>query len=330
MAAGLRLYEDILNQPQSLAGVIARQTGVGRAALLEAAALICGARRVIFSGMGASLFASIPLEYYLASHGVAAAFVETGELLHYRAEQCRDAVVVLLSRSGNTVEVTKLLAILKDRGNLVVGVTNEADSTLALEADVTILVGSARDELVAIQTYTGTVAALLLLGAAVTGERVNLEGLLEPLATTIQRYAAESLEWQTFFEDTGVVYLLARGPSMASAIEGALLFNETAKLPTVPIAAGGFRHGPVEVVDARFRGFLFASQDATRDLDRQLASDITRFGGRVQLIHNDVASAILEIVPVQFAALRVAEWRDIALGRFRYVSAVTLSESSFA
>ncbi len=138
-------------------------------------------------------------------------------------------------------------------------------------------------------------------------------------------------EWNEFLDRAKVVYLLGRGSSLASVYEGALLFNETAKLPSVAMAAGGFRHGPVEVVDADFRAVLFRSEPATEHLDGALGVWIEGVGGRVKTVSSapGLFSPLAEIIPVQFAAFHAANQRDITPGKFRYVSLVTTSETDF-
>jgi glucosamine--fructose-6-phosphate aminotransferase (isomerizing) len=126
-------------------------------------------------------------------------------------------------------------------------------------------------------------------------------------------------------------------------LEGALLFGEIAKTPAVAMGVASFRHGPIEVVDGRFRGFVFAPRGRTRDLNIGLAADVIRFGGSVRLIgpvdtdgHGlqwintppcpEMLAPLLEIVPVQVAAMRLAELRGIAIGSFRYITQVTRDE----
>ena len=58
------------------------------------------------------------------------------------------------------------------------------------------------------------------------------------------------------------------------------LFNEAARMPSAGVSAALFRHGPVEIVDKRFRAIVFASQAATREIDLALASDIEGMGGK--------------------------------------------------
>ena len=254
--------------------------------------------------------------------------METSDLLHFRSGLCEGATVVLVSRSGETVEAIKLLPVLKTLGAKVIGVTNEPASTLARESDHTILLNSGRDEMVALQSYTGTMLALLLLAAAVNEE--SIEGEAEQAIARLAEVLNES-ETAAAYPLDRTVYALGRGPSLASAHEGALLFHETAKFPAIAMEAGSFRHGPMEVVDADFRAIVFASQPATCDLDLHLASDLRTLGGKVELIAvEDVPlrfAPMVEIVPVQFAAMRLAQARGIRPGEFRHVTQVTQSET---
>jgi glucosamine--fructose-6-phosphate aminotransferase (isomerizing) len=337
-------------QAESLAGVLRHQLGDGAGAMLEAAKLIRGASRVLITGMGASLFASTPLKYALCARGIEADLVEAGELLHYLHPAYRNALVVMVSRSGESIEIARLLEVLgPDRK--IIGLTNEPGSLLDRKAHVALHIGSLRDEIVAIQTYTGTVATLHMLAAAVdehTNEaREEIEARLPELSGLVARSLEGLGEWDEFLRDRAPVYLLARGPSMGSALEGALLFNEIAKQPSVPMGVASFRHGPVELVDETFRGLIFAPEGRTRDLNLALTRDLKQFGGRVWVIGAPVEDGtglkwcgipecaeglapLFEIVPVQAAAVRMAQLRGIVPGSFRYSSQVATSEASFS
>jgi glucosamine--fructose-6-phosphate aminotransferase (isomerizing) len=268
--------------------------------------------------MGASLFAAIPLQYRLAEMGLRSTLVDSAELLHYQRPLCRDAVVVLVSRSGDSAEVVALLDELGDADT--VGVTSVETGALARRARRVVIVRHDDDEMVAIQSYTGTVAALLMLGG------VNLDGAVERMHAAVEA----AFNWREFLEGAAVVHLMGRGPSCASCAEGALLFHETAKLPAVAAPAGLFRHGSIEIVDPSFRGILFAPPGRTRALNEALAGSIGAFGGRVHTIDcgaPEDSAPLFEIVHVQLAAVQAAEMRGFEPGRFRYVSRVTASET---
>lgn len=346
-----RLLEDIRNQPRSLARVMSYQFGEGREALLEAAAAMRSAPHVVLTGMGSSLFAAIPARYVLAARGMACDVVETAELLHYLHGECRDAAVLVISRSGESIEASCALDKLRETARTVIGVTNEPGSKLAARTRPTILVNSCADEMVAVQTYTATVLVLLMLAHLAVedpepGWRGGFEAAVEALGDAIAKYESESESWRDLLEGASNIHLLARGPSLASAREGALLFNEVAKTSSTAMGAGDFRHGPVEIVDCHFRGVVFAPEGITRSLNLALARDLIRFGGCVRVVGPadgdgmeglmwptarvpEALAPLVDIVPVQFAALRLAQSRGIVPGRFRYVPQVTLSESVF-
>ena len=55
-----KLEQNILAQAGSLTQVLNHQSGPGAAALAQAAQLLRSGKRILITGMGASLFASIP------------------------------------------------------------------------------------------------------------------------------------------------------------------------------------------------------------------------------------------------------------------------------
>jgi glutamine---fructose-6-phosphate transaminase (isomerizing) len=347
------LLENIFAQPDAIRRVGEHQFGQGRTALTRCAEMLRGNKRIVLSGMGASLFASIPLSYMLGERGIPVAVIETSELLYFLSSTLdADTTVVLVSRSGESVEITKLLPVLKARGCRVVGVVNVPESTLALRADEAIIVNSSPDQLVAIQTYTGTLATLALLGAAYLNELDSAKTELDKTVAILASMFTDCLEstghWHVVLDSGARLYLLGRGAALASVSAGMLLMHEVAKMPVVGMSSAQFRHGPVEVVNDDFRAIVFTSQKTTAELDAALAEDLLRIGADLRCIGSfgsksriarlcawpdDVPSrfaSILEIVPLQLLAYQVAVTRGVPTGQFRFAPAVTRSETGFA
>ena len=346
------LAQNILAQPDALRAVRAHHFSDDRESLVRAAELLRTSKRIILTGMGASLFACVPLHYFFAARGVPVSVVETSELLYFEtaALDARTAVV-LVSRSGESVEVTKLLPILKQARCNIVGVSNVPGSTLAREATQSVLIGSPADELIAVQTYTATIVTLLLLGSAYFLDLYGaIKAELDAALLVLPGWVAECFHWSgawpSFFASREPLYLLGRGASLASVAAGALLFHEVGKMPAVGMSAAQFRHGPVEVLNDQFHAVVFGTQCATRELDFALAHDLSKAGqvrwvgpateSDVQALYPWPASfperfaPVAEIVPLQIAAYRTAEWRGIPLGKFRFAPAITRSETGFA
>ena len=343
------VVENILAQGASLGVVASHQFEKGRERLIKSAELIRSSKRIVLSGMGASLYACIPLQYFLASRGVTASVIDASELLHFHASILdQDTAVILVSRSGETAEITKLLPILEERQCRVVGVVNVTGSTLGSRASEILAVNSPPDQLVPIQTYTGTLVTLLLLGAAYFDELDMIRRELEATIGTLTKWIPEcyrwSGSWPGFLGTASPVYILGRGPSLASIHTGTLLLHAVAKMPAVPMSAAIFRQGPVEVIDEQFHAVILGSQQATAELDAVLAEDLIKMKGNVRWVGPlsespaitplcawptnlpDRFASLADVVPLQIAAYQMARWRGIPDGEFRFAPAVTLSE----
>jgi glucosamine--fructose-6-phosphate aminotransferase (isomerizing) len=350
------MLDNILAQPASHRAVLALHQGAGHANLRACAEKIRnGKGRVIVTGMGGSLFAAVPAVSHFEQQGYLAQAVESAELLHYGSASLRAADLgIVVSRSGESIEPVLLAEKMRHAGMTVIAVTNVPSSKLEQIAHLTLSIGAQSDKLIAVQTYTGTVLTLLLLAEEVlTGDSQQLNkdcaAALPALSAHIDRCLRDGDSWQDLLTG-GTLYLLGRGPALASVHEGALLLHETAKAAAVGMSSGQFRHGPAEIVSKEFRAIVFGTPRQTQILDRSLADDLFSLGADVRwigpsaepgdgvhhapsLVHwpeiPPLLAPLFEIVPLQVAAYRLALWRGITPGDFRYVSEVTSSESGF-
>jgi glucosamine--fructose-6-phosphate aminotransferase (isomerizing) len=346
------MLENISTQPASHRGVLALHRGSQHSGLQECAGLIRKAQgRILFSGMGGSLFASLAAVSRLREQGRPADAIESAELLHYGSSTFRAGDLgLVISRSGGSIEPVLLAEKMRQAGMTVIGVTNVPGSKIEQISHVTLHIGSQPDKMVAVQTYTGTVLTLLLLAEEVlSGESAKLsdacEAALPSLAALIDECVEANEQWQELLVGAPL-YLLGRGPALGSAHEGALLIHETAKAAAVGMSSGQFRHGPAEILSSDFRGVVFGSPSATQALDRALADDLFSVGAKVGWIGparegegghapsliswptiDPVLAPVFEIVPLQVAAYRLALWRGITPGEFRFVTEVTSAEA---
>ena len=346
------MLDNILAQPDSLRGILALYQKQ-QATLRACAEKIRSAKgRVIFTGMGGSLFATTAAVTRLAQQGYAAQAVESAELLHYGVASLRASDLgVVISRSGGSIEPVLLAEEMRKIGMTVIGVTNVPGSQLEKIADITLPIGSLADHLIAVQTFTGTVLTLLMLAEEViAGDsaqlRIACNAALPALAAHIDECLRASDDWQPLLSST--LYLLGRGAALGSVHEGALLMHETAKTAAVGMSSGQFRHGPAEILSPEFRAVVFGAPSVTSALDRSLANDLFSAGANVYWIGPNSAidsrnapslipwpempallAPLFDIVPIQVAAYRLALWRGITPGDFRFVSEVTASESGF-
>lgn len=330
---------DLLAQPQALADTVAGLRAVPnwehRAARYA---------KIVLTGMGSSLHALHPLQLRLVQAGHTAMMVETGEVVHTQANLLDDrTLVVAVSQSGRSVESLQLLELLQQRPKrpFLIGVTNTADSPLALRANATVPMRAGPEFSVSCKTYLATLAALEWLGAALGGHdlRVNVREL-EQAAPAVQGYLAD---WrmhvhQLVGELKGVrdVFITGRGGSLAAAGTGGLIVKESAHCHAEGMSSPAFRHGPFEMVSDEVFVLVLAGDPATAALNEALVRDVRAAGGRARLVGETVEPgafrlpqvpsglrSIVEILPVQMVSLALSALAGREAGRFERATKIT-------
>lgn len=355
MTAELPMMDNMLAQASSLKSVLRQSRGDGADAVAACVHLLRSSRgRLHISGMGASYFAAIPAAAALARQGRPVHLAESSELLHFgEGAWSAGDVALLISRSGASVEVLRLAERMRAAGVRLIGVTNVSQSPLTTLTDEVLLIGSGADQIIAIQTYTGTLFALLLLveqaATDSSGAQMDWDASISLFGEFVIDTVRESNDWGSFLAGNAPLYLLARGSALAAVHEGSLLFHETAKLSATGMSSGQFRHGPVEAISPQTRAIVIGSPAATRSLDLRLALDLKAMGadvrwvgpqgperqGRLDALGRwpdqvpDALQPLFDIVPLQVAAYRTALARGVVPGSFRFASEITAVEAGF-
>jgi glutamine---fructose-6-phosphate transaminase (isomerizing) len=309
--------------------------------------------RLVLTGLGASYNALHPARYYLHREGLAALHLNTGELIHYLPELLMQPLfLVVVSQSGESIEIQKLLDQLTQHRNAdsstwVVSITNQPGNRLAENSDLALYTQAGSEVGVATKTYTGTLAILHWLARAIAGH-LKPQDYLDVLQCADQ---CEQLlnDWQPKIQpaveavsQAASFALVARGPSITSACNGALGLQEAARLPAAGYVGSQFRHGPMEVISPQLATLLFTLPDRTVELSRRMAQDICDRGGCLVTIGTAVpnlncahialcgsdewVSPIVDIVPIQLLVAQLAKARGIVPGQFRWSGKVIHQE----
>ena len=106
---------------------------------VRAVKLITTANKIIVSGVGKSGIIGQKISATLSSTGVSAVFLHPVEALHGDIGMVqKDDVIILLSKSGNTEELVRLIPYLKMRCAKIISIVGNTTSFLATNADVTL------------------------------------------------------------------------------------------------------------------------------------------------------------------------------------------------
>lgn len=152
----------ILHEAHSLT-LLAEQIGPS---FDQAVALILACHaRVVFSGMGKCGFISAKLAATFASTGTPAFFVHPAEAAHGDLGMITPAdVVIVLSQSGVTDELLRVLPAIVEIGAPMIAITSRSDSPLARAARVVLLTGVTEEADPNRLAPTSSTTAMLALG----------------------------------------------------------------------------------------------------------------------------------------------------------------------
>lgn len=133
--------------------------------------------RVVVMGMGKSGHIGRKIAATLASTGTPAMFVNTGEASHGDLGMITAVDVVLaISNSGETDELTSILPVLKRLGAPLIAMTGHPESTLARHADVFLNCAVAKEACPLNLAPTASTTAQLALGDALAVALLDARG----------------------------------------------------------------------------------------------------------------------------------------------------------
>ncbi|MBN2507866.1 MAG: SIS domain-containing protein [Verrucomicrobia bacterium] len=336
---------DILDQPAALHRAARGLRDVPSLAGLKRKLADGALRRVVLTGMGSSLYALYPLHLALSRHGTDSFWVETSELLLGFETLCRpDTLLVAVSQSGESVEIVNLLSRAAAFGH-VLGVTNRENSPLGLHAGTRLLLHAGAEATVACKSYVTTLAVLHWLGAGLCGDDPakalgDLEAATPAVADYLDRWREHVAELIPWTEGIQSVFVTGRGESLATAGTAGLILKESTRRHAEGMSGAAFRHGPLEMAGPRALVLVYAGDERVSRLNRRLAEDVNRHGGRAAVVADDVASGpvftlpptapalrpITEILPAQMLSIALAARDGREAGRFERASKITTTE----
>lgn len=333
-----------MNQPQALEATWKLLSGTDVFGRIGSACDRAPFQRIVLTGMGGSFFGLHPLSIELAANGWTPLMIETSELIHYYPHLLEPStLVVAVSQSGKSAETMRLLEMTAQRST-VIGVTNWPDSPLARDADFAVLTAAGEEYSVSCKTYVTAQMAMHLLAAALCGgdatqrlrEMESAPELVSQYLNGWENHVAEAIESLREVRD---VFLVGRGPSMASASTGALTIKESAHFHAEGMSSAAFRHGPFEMLHAGIFVGVFAGEERTRALNDGLLRDLAATPARSSMFSPDAEHAwcglpktgetlrtIVEILPVQMMTLALAALANREAGKFERATKVTVVE----
>ncbi len=239
-------------------------------------------------------------------------------------------LTIAVSQSGETADTLAAAALAKERGSLVLAVTNVERSSITRLADFVLLTRAGKEVAVAAtKSFNAQLAALYSIAAELArlhkGPTKSLAAF--PVLARETLLASECVaSWTPYFTGARSVFFLGRGADRCAALEGSLKLKEISYLPSEGYAAGELKHGTLALVDGRTPVVAIACDEAVADKTMNAVHEVYARGAAVFLVTpfeslcaareitasvliprcEPVFSPMLSVIPLQMLAYHVA------------------------
>src|SRR5262245_2548676 len=287
------MLDEISKQPEALARTIAEEQN--KIARLGAALRRREIDLIVLVARGTSDNAALFGRYLLEmTTGIPVSLAAPSVYTIYGARlKMKRALVIGVSQSGEGQDINHVLSECRESGAFIVGMTNEAQSSIVGIADETLLMhGGPEKSVAATKTYTGQVLLFYMLAAELAdpGVRVDYAPLPDYASLALEQKPAiaELVERYVFMENCVVI---GRGLSYANSYELALKLMETCYVVAERFSSADFLHGPLALVERHFPILLFAPPGPTLSGMRELLNRLSELRADTLAITSDIGAA---------------------------------------
>jgi len=340
------LETELREQPAALARLLERQ---GRRADLAAPFKRDDVQYVLIASRGSSSNAARYAQYLLGRANRVPVMFATPSLytIYGQPPRLDGAVVVGISQSGASPDVSAVLAEARRQGRPTIALTNDDSSPLAGEADVVVALEAGEERAVAAtKTYLNSLGAIALLFTAIGDDRVAREEL-ERMPASLERQIALSFETPPALEeyaDAVGATVVARGVNYGTGFEIALKVRELSGLVVEAYSPADLMHGPIAAIRPGWPVVVVAPTGpahdsvveilpaiAERDARLLAVSDVQSLLDRahtpLRLVSGvpEWLSPLVAVVPGQVTAMRIAQLRGLDIDNPAGLRKVTLT-----
>lgn len=173
----------------------------------------------------------------------------------------KDALVIVISQSGETADTLAALREAKNGGAKTMAIVNVVGSSIAREADYVMYTMAGPEIAVATtKAYSAQLIAVELLALKlgfVKGliSKEDYAAYIEEIKTLPEKIAKiiedkERIQWFTAkFSNTHDVFFIGRGIDYAISLEGSLKMKEISYIHSEAYAAGELKHGTISLIE---------------------------------------------------------------------------------
>ena len=242
--------------------------------------------------------------------------------LYHSPPRLQDALVIEISQSGASPDVTAVVTDAAQQGQVTLAITNDPHSPMAMAAEHVIELGTGEERsIAATKTYTASLAAVAALAAALTGRQELTDELREVptlLAAQLDKPQDVDIDWQR-------CAVIGRGANYATAFEAALKVKELTGIAAEPYSPPDHMHGPVAVLGPDHGLLAFAPPGPAEHGVREAVEEARRRGAPALVAAPGAdldlvpmpewLSPLGAVIPAQRLAAAIAERKGIDVDR---------------
>nr|NP_001015160.2 Glutamine:fructose-6-phosphate aminotransferase 1, isoform L [Drosophila melanogaster]EAA46262.2 Glutamine:fructose-6-phosphate aminotransferase 1, isoform L [Drosophila melanogaster] len=218
-------------------------------------------RRLMLIGCGTSYHSAVATRQLLEELTELPVMVElASDFLDRNTPIFRDDVCFFISQSGETADTLMALRYCKQRGALIVGITNTVGSSICRESHCGVHINAGPEIGVAsTKAYTSQFISLVMFALVMSEDRLSLQQrrleilqALSKLADQIRDVLQLDSKVKELAKDLyqhKSLLIMGRGYNFATCLEGALKVKELTYMHSEGIMAGELKHGPLALVD---------------------------------------------------------------------------------
>jgi len=298
-------------------------------------------RRLLLIGCGTSYHSAIATRQLLEELTELPVMVDlASDFLDRNTPIFRDDVCFFISQSGETADTLLALRYCKQRGALIVGVTNTVGSSICRESHCGVHINAGPEIGVAsTKAYTSQFISIVMFALMMCEDRISIQPRrseiiqgLKHLADQIKEVLAVDSTVAELAKELYVhksMLVMGRGYNFATCLEGALKIKELTYMHSEGILAGELKHGPLALIDKVMPLIMIATRDPVYVKCINALQQVTARDGRpilvcekgdletqkyaskiIEVPHTvDCLQGILTVIPMQLLSYHIAVLR---------------------
>ncbi|XP_063217488.1 glutamine--fructose-6-phosphate aminotransferase [isomerizing] 2-like isoform X5 [Bacillus rossius redtenbacheri] len=298
-------------------------------------------RRLMLIGCGTSYHSAIATRQLLEELTELPVVVElASDFLDRNTPVFRDDVCFFISQSGETADTLMALRYCKNRGALIIGITNTVGSSICRESHCGVHINAGPEIGVAsTKAYTSQFVSLVMFALVMSEDRISHQQRRAEIFNGLKHIDEQIREVLKLDEEVSKLakdlythkslLIMGRGYNFSTCLEGALKVKELAYMHSEGIMAGELKHGPLALVDKAMPVIMIVTRDPVYVKCMNALQQVTAREGRpivicekgdtetqsfssktLEVPHTvDCLQGLLTVIPMQLLSYHIAVLR---------------------